>query len=80
MKLFLQDDEGFVTEIKSVKRIGQSDVMIRLNQCCREEDTERMERYLKRKLKRNVVLLDARCGEILTLPPETVPGASLRRP
>lgn len=54
--------------------------MIRLNQCCREEDTERMERYLKRKLKRNVVLLDARYGEILTLPPETVPGASLRRP
>ncbi len=80
MKLFLQDDVGLFTKIESVKRIGQGDVIIRLNQCCREEDTERMEQYLKRKLKRNVVLLDARYGEILTLPPETVPGASLRRP
>lgn len=80
MKLFLQDDEGLFTEINSVKSIGQGDVIIRLNQCCREEDTERMERYLKRKLKRRVILLDARYGEILTLPPETVPGASPRRP
>lgn len=80
MKLFLQDDAGIYTEIESVNSIGQGDVIIRLNQCCREEDAERLERRLKRKLNRRVILLDARFGEILTLPPETVPGSSDRRP
>ena len=80
MKLLLQDDTGVSVEIESVRNIGQGDVIIRLNQCSRKEDAEKMERYLKRKLKRRVILLDARFGEILTLPPETVPGASLRRP
>lgn len=63
-----------------MKLFLQDNVIIRINQCSREEDTERMERYLKRKLKRNVVLLDARYGEILTLPPEKHPVDAPRRP
>ena len=72
--------EGISIWEKSVTVIGEGAVVIRLNQSCRKEDLEEMEKYLADKFGRKVILLDERFGEILTLPPENGSGGVPRRP
>lgn len=72
--------EGISIGGETVTVIGEGTVVIRLNQSCRKEDLEEKEKYLADKFGRKVILLDARFGEILTLPPENGSGGAPRRP
>ena len=49
--------------------IGEGAIVIRFDRCCRKEELEEMEKELAEKFGRKIILLDARFGEIMTLPP-----------
>lgn len=70
MKRVIEGGKSFFIEEKAVTVIGKGIIVIRFNQFCRKEELEEMEKELTEKFGRKVVLLDARFGEILTLPPE----------
>nr|WP_300770113.1 hypothetical protein [uncultured Acetatifactor sp.] len=72
--------EGILIGGETAAAIGEGTLVIRLNQCCRKEELEEKEKYLADKFGRKVILLDARFGEILTLPPEKDSGGAPRRP
>nr|WP_296464344.1 hypothetical protein [uncultured Acetatifactor sp.] len=72
--------EGILIGGETATVIGEGTIVIRFNRCCRKEETEEMEKELAEKFGRKVILLDARFGEILTLPPEKHPGGAPRRP
>lgn len=80
MEEYIKCCEGISIGGETAMVIGEGTVVIRLNQSCRKEDLEAMEKYLADKLGRKVILLDTRFGEILTLPPEKDSGGAPRRP
>ena len=70
MKLFVENADATLMELESVKIIGEGDIVIRIKALYREEIIKEMEAHLSEKFGRKVILLDARYGEILTLPPK----------
>ncbi len=80
MEESIKSCEGIFVGREATTVIGEGTVIIRLNQCCRKEELKEMEEELAEKFGRKVILLDARFGEILTLPPEKHPGGAPRRP
>ncbi len=77
MRIYCKD--GQIVEA-GVSMIGKGDIVIRLNMACGKDAIEEMEKELAEKFGRKVILLDARFGEIMTLPPKKEPGGVPRRP
>ena len=80
MKLYFDNGDGKLVELDTVKVIGAGDIVIRINSIFHEDRLTEMEKNLSKKFERKVILLDARYGEILVLPPEEEPGGVPRRP
>ena len=79
MKL-IENRHGIIVDLREVGIIGKGDIIIRLDRCYRDETIKEMETNLSAKFGRKVILLDARYGEILTLPPEKNGGNVTGRP
>ncbi|MCI8801081.1 MAG: hypothetical protein HFH88_14910 [Lachnospiraceae bacterium] len=77
---FIENRHGIIADLREVGIIGKGDIIIKLNRCYSDEIIEEMEMNLSAKFGRKVILLDARYGEILTLPPEKNGGGDTGRP
>ena len=80
MEESIKSCEGILIGGETAMVIGEGTIVIRINQRCGKDEVEEVEKELAEKFGRKVILLDARFGEILTLPPEKHPGGAPRRP
>lgn len=69
MRLLIKNDDGMAMELKEISRLQEGDLIIRTNMVMTKSGKEQIEKELSSKLKRDVTLLDARFGEIVTIPP-----------
>ena len=70
MKLYYKSKEEKYVELEEVQSIGEGDIVIRSKVHISREDTEELEAYLSERFKRNVIILDAKYGDILIIPPK----------
>lgn len=80
MKLYCDNGDGKLVELDAVKAIGAGNIVIRVNSTFSKDRLAEMEDSFSKKFERKVILLDARYGEILVLPPEKNPGDGHRGP
>lgn len=80
MKLYCDNGDGKLVELDTVKIIGAGDIVIRVSSIFHEDCLTEMEKNLSKKFERKVIILDARYGEILVIPPEKEPDGAPRRP
>ena len=80
MRLYCDIGEGELVELGMVKTIGKGDIVIRTKSVYHDDHLAEMEKMLNDKFGRKVILLDARFGEIMVVPPEKEPVGISRRP